>query len=158
MIPIIQLIVFTTFMWYITYHYGMLPSVSDSWYELTFAGKFLFTGVMWTLGVTTLLLYPYGWWFVASGVLLPLVGVAAAFREKHNAVDKLHVIGATGSIITVMLGLAFNHIYYPLVITLAFSVAAERLKLKNQTLWVEVVSLVMAVIGELELTGNLLKS
>lgn len=150
-IPIIQSVVFLAYMGYITYHYGILPSISDSWYELQGLKKLWFTGFIWTIGVTTFMLYPYGVLYVVSGCLLPLVGVAAAFRDKSNAVDKLHSIGATGSIITILLAHAINHIYYPFIIAAAFSIGADRLKLNNSTTWVEVVCVVVSVMGVFQL-------
>lgn len=150
-IPILQSAIFITYFWYITSRFGILSSISDSWYHLQGLRRLYFTAFMWSIGLSTLLLHSYGWFYIVSGVLLPLVGVAAAFREKVNNVNTLHNIGATGAIAAVLIALAFNHIYYPLALSVVFSIGARRLKISNSTTWEEVICFAIAEIGLFQL-------
>jgi hypothetical protein len=124
---------------------GVLPSISDSWYELPKGRKALFTFFIWGLAFTTCF---YGTpLFFFSGALLAFVGAATAFREKLTST--VHVIGAMGGILISLLELALNGVWIPAAITISFAALAKILKLKNATWWVEIVAFLSICYGVL---------
>lgn len=137
-IPIIQTIVFTTYVAWVGIKYGPLSSLSDSWYV---EGKknYLFTLFIFTLAVTTCLLSE--WPFVVSGGLLGLVGAATAFKQDPMT-GVIHSIGATGSIVMALVGLAMHGIWGTAVVSVAVAliVSDKRLKITDPTRRIEILT------------------
>lgn len=154
MIITIQIIAFVLYISYIVAKYGILSSISDSWYMLPFKEKLLFTFFIWSIGVPIMGLYDKSWLFVASGIVLSLVGVSSAFRSEQKWVRKLHVVGATGGIILAYLGLLACRIYYPFIIAGVISLLFIKLKIKNETWWIEVIDFVLIITGIIDLQHN----
>lgn len=121
----VQLALFTSYILYIVYKVGILPSISDSWYKL---GE-VFTYFCVLLGVTQMLHNDF--YLFLSGVSLWLVGVAAAF--KNDKVTKiLHYNGAVLAIGFALVYLIHHNIYWP-----CFAIVLSCFIPKNRIWWVE---------------------
>ena len=113
-LTIIQLVVFLLYVGFIIKRYGVLPSISDSWYVLPLSQQFLFTLFTWGLGIPMLL---YGnIWFFLSGAGLSFVGAATAFKSKIGLTKEVHYGGALVGILGALIGILVEYSnFLPLV-------------------------------------------
>jgi hypothetical protein len=138
--------------------YGILPSMSASYYKLKEDkrlgkhGKTLFLAFCWSLGALMLavssMYYMYdavGFLF-ASGAGLIFTGTAAAFEEEMTGV--VHYTGATVSIGAAFVGLWLIAGLWPIgAVFLLVSGVFYMLKLKNIILWMEYLAFALSVFG-----------
>ena len=102
-LTLIQLVVFTLYVGFITKKFGVLPSISDSWYSLPVSQKALFTLFTWGIGIPMLF---YGSvWFFLSGVGLTFVGAATQFKMTISYTKQIHYIGALTGILFSLIGI-----------------------------------------------------
>lgn len=71
--------------------YGMLPSISDSFYALPRNKSFIFTLVLWTFSILSMIIGDSVLMFIA-GSGIAFVGTAAQFKQKLT--NTVHVVGA----------------------------------------------------------------
>lgn len=154
-IPIVTSVVFVAYMWYVFVSFGVLPSVSDSYYEETTRKNYLFAAFIFGIAIPTALLAFSTHLsvlsrvsFFTSGILLFLVCTFASFRDPGPLTSALHSVGATGGIAAALVGLTLSHIYAPAIVAVVASVLLERLKVKNATLWVEIACFLPINAGE----------
>lgn len=76
--------------------FGVLKSISQSYYEVKGFGKAIFTLFIWSISIPMMIIGSTPLMFFA-GALLSFVGAAPAFKEEMEG--KVHVIGATGGIL-----------------------------------------------------------
>jgi len=138
-------LVFISYLIYIVKQFGVLPSISDSYYftkkRLLFA-MFIFS-VVWPitwLGQQSILMQ------LAGGVL-SFVGVAAGFNDSK--IEKfVHftgaVLGFTFAFIAV--GLMFGTWWLSFIMVAVVSLF-NLIKLPNKTWWIEVVGFVLLMLG-----------
>lgn len=146
MIPYIQLAIFTTYIIFIVSKFGVLPSISDSWYSLGKKAP-LFTLFIWGISIPMAVmggLHNNVWYFLA-GSLLCFTGGAAAFKE--SMAGTIHSIGAVGGITLALVGLASVGVYWPLIAVISLSLGIRYSKINNQTWWVEIISFVFIEAG-----------
>jgi hypothetical protein len=144
-LQILFTIMMTVFMSYIIgilLLYGVLPSVSDSYYHLPKKWNFLFTLFCWGFAIPTLIigvdLTDNFLMFLAGGGIC-FVGAAAAFREKLT--EQVHVGGALVGIISSQLSIAFDFkMFYINIIFLVLAGLIKLLKIKNNTYWIELLA------------------
>ena len=135
-------IIFTSYVIYVWCKFGVLPSISDSFYKNN--EKPLFTLAMFGTGLPITIYAEFGLLFFA-GAFICLVGAAAAFREDLTA--KAHVVGAIGGIILGLLSCLIDYHNWILpAIFINFAGLATVFKLKNITWWVEITALICIVI------------
>lgn len=143
-IPILQTLVFGAYLLWIVIHFGVLPSISQSWYEEGDVKgkkkKWLFVLFIVLISVSTAALgyLTKNSWFYASGGSLLIVAFAPAFRSEHKMVGILHTAGTVGGIAFACYALVTRGIYFPLVEGAAISVILDRMKVPNLTFWQEV--------------------
>lgn len=140
-LTLIQLVVFTLYVGFITKKFGVLPSISDSWYSLPVSQKALFTLFTWGIGIPMLF---YGnVWFFLSGVGLTFVGAATQFKMTTSYTKQIHYIGALTGILFSLIGIGvewFN--WVPLVTFCVLTLLIYTSKHPNMLWWIE-----MAAVG-----------
>ena len=142
-----QIFVFITYVSFIVSSYGVLPSISDSWYSLPVGRKGLFTFFTWGIGIP-MLLYGTLPMFV-SGIGLCFVGAATQFKMKESYTRLIHFAGAAVGIVTPLLYflLSFN-IGLPFAVQLVGSLIIwNSNEFKNKLWWVEILGFLMVVYG-----------
>jgi hypothetical protein len=135
-----SLIVFTTYLVWIYSKYGILKSVSDSYYHIKH--KYVFTLVMWSVAIPmaivgmdlngdTPLMF-----FAGSGIAF--VGAASAFKDD-KITERSHIVGATAGIVLGFVSLWVDfHLWHVCLFMLAFTLFAVLFKIKNHTWWIEI--------------------
>ncbi len=145
-LTIIQLVVFLLYVGFIVKRYGILPSISDSWYVLPLRQQFLFTLFTWGIGIPMLL---YGnVWFFLSGSGLSFVGVATQFKDKIGHTKEVHYIGALVGILGALIGIIVQYgNYVPLVWFIFLAISFQVSYMKNKIWWQEIVAVVLILWG-----------
>lgn len=124
--------------------YGILPSVSDSYYKLPEKYNFLFTLFCWGFAIPTMIIGVdltdnFLMFFAGGGICF--VGAAAAFKEELP--KKVHTLSAIIGIISSQLSIAFDFkMYYVNVLFLLLSGLLLLLKPKNRIFWLEIVAFI----------------
>lgn len=144
-IPIIQTIIFIVYLIFLIKRYGILDSISDSWYQ---EGEQNYLFIFFLLGIAIpaiLLLEPA---FIVTGSLLCTVGAMSAFRVS-KFVGATHGIAATGGIVAALVGIAIHGIWFPAIVAgLATLVINHKgFKIKNTTWWTEVACFLAIELG-----------
>jgi len=137
-IPIIQTVVFALYTLYIVKKYGVLSSISESFYALPESKGYLFTLFIWGVSLPIMLLANISALFFLAGCLLMFVGAANSYRDEGGYASKIHGAGATGGIVMALLALVWVKIYWPIILATIASVWIKRSKIKNITWWVEI--------------------
>lgn len=77
----ILILTFISYIWHIVKNYGILPSISESYYRLSDKQKKLFTFFCWGFAFPTIIIGNSFFLFLA-GAGIAFVGAAAAFKSK----------------------------------------------------------------------------
>lgn len=140
---------FIGYLSFIVNRYGVLPSISDSYYEMKknkFYGGALFTLFVWSLSIPIIIIGSTPLMFFA-GAFLAFVGAAAAFEDLEMT-KRVHTIGAVGGIgfgfLSMVLDFQLNEITYFMLLA---SLILYLLKIKNLIWWVEVLAFVLIILG-----------
>jgi len=126
--------------------YGILPSVSESYYELPDKYNFLFTLFCWGFAIPTMIIGVdltdnFLMFFAGAGICF--VGAAAAFKEELP--KKVHETSAIIGIVSSQLSIAFDFkMYYVNIIFAVLFALIMFLKLKykieTHIFWIEMVA------------------
>lgn len=145
-LTIIQLVIFLLYVGFIVKHYGILPSISDSWYVLPSRHNFLFTLFTWGIGIPMFL---YGnVWFALSGSGLSFVGAATQFKDKIALTKEVHYIGAVVGILGALIGIIVEYgNYLPLVLFVFLAISIQVSYMKNKIWWQEIVASLLILFG-----------
>jgi hypothetical protein len=137
-----SVIIFITFLTAMYSLYGILPSVSDSYYNLPKEHRYLFTIFCWGMSIPlliagTIMTDNYFLFIASSGTMF--VGVASEFRQKMT--KTVHLLGAYVSIIFSHLSIIidFNMIEVSAIV-LGIVLAMYKSKVKNRIYWIEILS------------------
>lgn len=145
---IIMLTVFVGYVSFIIGKYGILPSISESYYWLPKKLNFLFTLFCWGFALPAMIVGldltdNFLMFFAGGGIMF--VGAAAAFKETMT--KKVHFIGAVIGITAAQLSTAFDfHMYYVnvifivLALTILFGKGLGRIK--NYVWWIELLAFI----------------
>lgn len=145
-LTLIQLVVFLSYVGLIVKRYGIIPSISDSWYHLSIAQKGLFTLFTWGIGIPMLF---YGnWLFFLSGAGFAFVGAATQFKSTLANTNKIHYGGAVVGILGALLGIwmKFDTIL-PLLWFIFTAVMLQVSYVKNKIWWQEIAAFVVIVLS-----------
>jgi hypothetical protein len=138
-----QIVVFIAYIKSIVWRYGVLPSISDSWYALPSKWNFLFTLFLWSLGVSMCL---YGTpWYIYGGVCLCFCGAAARFKDRIT--KTVHFVGAVGGIILPLSALLLQGVVFPLCVVLMSTVIIKDFRIPNGTWWIEIIAFFSIILG-----------
>lgn len=142
----ISSIVFVVYVFGVWMKYGILPSISHSYYE--HYEKWLFFLFMLGIGLPITLMATSGLLFF-SGVLFILCGCAPAFKyNKYSLEDELHVIGAEGGISLAILALVITYGQWWVLPTMLIPTGyMMKKKVKNHTWWIEILAFVIIALG-----------
>lgn len=140
---------FIGYLSFIVNRYGVLPSISDSYYEMkndNLFGGGLFTLFIWSLSFPLIIVGNTSLMFFA-GAFLAFVGAATAFKDLKMT-RRVHTIGAVGGIgfgfLSMVLDFQLNEITYFMLLA---SLILYLLKIKNLIWWVEVLAFVLIILG-----------
>lgn len=156
-IPVFQTLVFGLYLWWIVVHFGILPSISQSWYEEAQVKgkkkKWLFILFIASISASTALLgyLTHNIWFEFSGGSLAIVALAPAFRSEHKMVGILHTGGTVLGIAFACYALLTHGVYFPVIGCAICSVLFERVKISNTTFWVEIADFYFIEVGIFQL-------
>ncbi len=150
-------IAFVAFISYFTWvwsKYGILPSISDSYYHSH--NNFLFWAFLIGVSVPIILVGDSTLTFFA-GSFLCFTATAPAFRQKVEGI--VHVVGATGGILLGTISMVVDmNFWIPAAIMVLFTVGATVFKLKNHTWWIETMAFILMlgslVASKIFLLGN----
>jgi hypothetical protein len=151
-IPIIQLTIFVLYILYIYNKFGVLSSISESWYKLQDIKKsYLFTLFCMLIGC---LMFFNGTgnsvFYFLSGVGLCFSGTAAAFRSKGAYTNIVHFTGAGFAVLFGAMGLWYEFgNYIPLLIIFLSGLFMLLTKFSNFLWWFEITSFLAIVSGVL---------
>lgn len=155
LITIIQGLTFVLYLSFILIKLGLLPSISESWYQLKFPTNILFTVFCWIIGFGMFSQSngetPF---FFLAGAGLCFTGAATMFKSAGAYTNKVHSIGALICILGSFAGLIFERsCWYPLVIFISLAAFILLLKINNRIFWLEIGAFVSIILGLL-LTQN----
>ena len=148
---IILVTIFVTYISTIILKYGVLPSVSDSYYHLPKKYNFLFTLFCWSFAIPTLIIgveLTDNFLMFLAGAGICFVGAAAQFKEELT--KQVHTYSAWVGVISSQLSIIFDFkMYYVSILFLLPSLLLMILKPKNYTFWIEIIafSLICYVLG-----------
>lgn len=151
-ISILQILIFVSYVTFIVVKFGILPSISESWYRLRELGGVwysLFTLFCFGLGFT-MFFQTNGSTslFFLSGAGLSAVGVATMFKLKDDIQPYIHAIGAIVGILTALIGIGVERKnWIPLIIFLSLSILLVIFLKKNKTWWIEIIAFTTAGLG-----------
>jgi hypothetical protein len=150
----VKLLIFVvlSFVGYISFivnRYGVLPSISESYYKMKddklFGGS-LFTLFIWSLSLPLIIIGDTPLMFFA-GAFLSFVGAASAFKDLKMT-KRVHTIGAVGGIgfgfLSMVLDFQLNEITFFMLLG---SLILYLLKIKNLIWWVEILAFVLIILG-----------
>lgn len=160
---IIMLSVFIGYVSWIWAKYGVLPSISDSYYHLPKKLQPLFTFFCWGFSIPAIILGSSGLMFFA-GAGIAFVGAAAAFKDKMTM--EVHVTGALLGVLLSQLAIwlqygmwplniSFLVIAVPLLITRFIKTKSGKKLCPNRTWWIEIAAfLSMCIVLGINLFGK----
>lgn len=131
-----QIAFFSAYIVLIWIFFGVLPSISDSWYRLEKKHP-LFTLWLMLIGFSMVGIFVHteNPCYFVSGVCLCFTGVAAEFKQKMTGI--IHGIGAVGGIVSALGGIAYDGVWEVSVIFLIGALILRLWGIKNLTFWVE---------------------
>ncbi len=152
-LTIFQACIFIAYVLFIYLLFGVLPSISDSWYKLQEKGGVwysLFTWFCYGIGIPM-------WFqtngsapafFFLSGIGLVCVGVATMFKLKDSITPYVHFIGATVGIVAGLVGIGLEREdWIPAMLFVAVSACITLFKVKNATWWIEITAFLCIIMG-----------
>jgi hypothetical protein len=150
-VTIIQLVVFITYIGYLINKFGILPSISESYYALMDSRKsylfFLFTSA---LGVTMILqAQDQHVWYLISGIGLMFVGAASLFKVKEDGTAAIHYIGACVGIVGALIGhIEVYNLLWPVGVYLAGTLIILAVFRNGSYIWwMEILAFVTIIAG-----------
>jgi len=142
-LSIVQILIFVSYITFIVLKFGVLPSISESWYRLRDLGGVwysLFTWFCWGLGFLMFFqtnnIAPY--LFFLSGVGLTAVGTATMFKLSDDIQPYIHFVGALIGILGALIGIGVERSnWIPLLMFILISLVLTFTVEKNRTWWIE---------------------
>jgi hypothetical protein len=146
----IQITIFILYTTLIVYRYGILPSISESWYVLPLRQKFLFTLFTWGLGIP-MLFYDSGALFL-SGSALTFVGVATQFKTSISFTREVHYAGALVGVLVPLIyfGISSDN-WMPLLVQVISTIIIISTRIQNKIWWTEIVAFFCVLSGLLSI-------
>lgn len=148
MITYIQIAIVVIYLSFIISKFGILPSISDSWYELEEKKiGFLFTLFLWAMGFTMFFqtMGDSGLFFL-SGAGLMFTGAATEF--KLASVKRIHYFGALSGLVAPLAGIWYEyHNWIPLAIAVSSIIVLKLINFKDNFFWIEISLILSIMIG-----------
>lgn len=145
MIPLITLVIFITYLGVITYLYGWLPSISDSFYKLPKWANWIFTVFLFTISMLVIFANPTPL-MLGAGLSIILVGAFPLFMDRKYKV--FHFLFAIIGIVLGMISLWVDlHLWYMVIAFVLACFAIKIYKWNNETFWIEVFAFITIIVG-----------
>jgi hypothetical protein len=145
-ILLVQFVIFMVYIIFIYTLYGVLPSISASWYLLPKRLKILFYIFCVSIGILTILHGSI--YFFLSGAGLIFTGTASAYKSKDTYTNIVHFSGAAVCILFALLGLwVESQIIFPSIILTIIIAALISFRIKNYIWWVELSAFLLLIAG-----------
>jgi hypothetical protein len=147
-----QAIVFIGYVLFIYSQFGVLQSISDSWYKLKEKGGVwysLFTWFTWLIGIP-LFFQTNGSspFFFIAGAGLTFVGVATMFKLSNSIEPYIHFAGAVIGITASFIALVVERgVWLPAVVFVITALCIQLLYKKNTTWWIEIAAFVCIILA-----------
>ncbi len=135
---VIFLLAFTSM---IVFRYGVLSSISDSWYKLPTKDRWMFPVFLWGLSIPIMIAFQKP--LIILGCLcICMVGIYPWFKLKIES--SLHSIFAySGIALNSLSAIIDYHQYIYIIVLVIFEILLELFKAKNKTWWQEVVAIII---------------
>lgn len=151
-ISILQILIFVSYISFIIIKFGILPSISESWYRLRDLGGVWHSLFTWfCFGLGFLMFFQTNGntpLFFLSGVGLSFVGVATMFKLKDDIQPYIHSIGAIIGILGALIGIGVEReAWLPLLDFVILSVILYFFTNKNRTWWIELAAFTTVSLG-----------
>jgi hypothetical protein len=149
-LTICQLLIFVIYVTYITYRFGLLPSISESHYKLNeFRQGYIFTIFCWSLATTMVLQSDQSSpFYFFSGMGLAFVGAATQFKWTGANTHIVHYLGAFIGIACALAALYFESgMWLPATLFTFITAIIILFKAKNATFWIEIVAFLLIITG-----------
>ena len=141
-------IVFISYISYVIYKYGILDSISESYYRLPKKWNFLFTLMLWFFSFPILMVgVEYTPFMFLAGVSIMFVGAAPDYKRsqlEHNVHYGAAIIGISTAIVTMTF--LFKY-YWMLPVFLLSSLFIIYKSKENYIWWIELVAFLLIIIG-----------
>ena len=138
----LMILVFVSYLGMVVKHFGILPSISDSYYHLKKSNNYLFTLFCWGFAIPAMLLgtqLSHSPLMFLAGAGIVFVGAAAQFKEKMT--KTVHELGALFGVLFAQLSIAIDfNMYY---LNAIFAIAALIIyltKSKERIWWIEILA------------------
>jgi len=131
---LVMIIIFFGYIGYIWNQFGILPSISDSYYHLPKNQKILFTFFCWGFAFPVIIIGNSALMFLA-GSAITFVGAAPAFKETLT--KTVHFVGALIGILAAQLSIFFDYklLYVNIIFILISLMFLIFKKLKSHRVW-----------------------
>jgi hypothetical protein len=146
-LTLIQSAFFTSYIIFLVKTFGVIPSISESWYRLKPETNLLFTLFCFSLGLP-MFFQSNGSsdLFFLSGSGLILVGVAVRFKKSYEC--KMHYAGGAAAIAGALLGLWFEeNIWWPAFMFISVLFYVYFSKIEEKIWWIEIAAFVIISAG-----------
>lgn len=141
---IILISIFVVYITSITFIYGILTSISKSYYKLPKKYNFLFTLFCWGFAIPVIIIgsdLTNNLFMFLAGASICFVGAAAQYKEKLT--DKVHQYSARIGVISSQLSIIFDFkLYYVTILFTLISLLLLLSKIKNITFWIEILAFI----------------
>ena len=149
----IQITIFVSYITFLVIKFGVLPSISESWYQLRDLGGVwysLFSWFCFGLGFTMFFQtngdVPY--LFFLSGAGLSMIGVLTMFKLKNDIQPYIHFVGCFISVVCGFFGIGIErHTWIPLIGFLIISTLLNFILKKNKMWWWEILAFTSIILG-----------
>lgn len=141
---VISVISFVLYVSFIVYKYGILPSISDSWYKLPGSQKWLFPAFLWTFSFPIMIIYQKPLLFLA-GAFICLVGVNPKFKEKIDSL--MHSLSAYTGIGLGMLSLLIDFkLYFSVAVFVGIASYIKWNKTVENKIWGQEIAAIVIIL------------
>lgn len=142
----ISAIVFLSYVIFIYMKYGVLKSISDSYYKLPKKYNFIFTFFCWGFALPIMFVNTDSLLLlIACGAIL-FVGAAAGFREP--IAGNTHIVAAYASVILSQAAIYFDYgiISIPIIFVLSYILLMVIKESVQEIWWIEIIAFAMILI------------
>jgi len=128
------------------FNYGVLKSISDSWYVLPPNKQILFPLFVW--GISIPLVFYQNEYLVYSFIGLLFTGAAPMYRLKYSYTNIVHIFGAIFGTLFSFIGVYdISGNYSIFVLFLILIVLLKIFKIKNFIWWLEYIAFICVMIS-----------
>lgn len=139
--------VFVSYIGMVWYKFGVLPSISESFYRFSGNNKWYFTLFCWGIAFPAIIIGSTPLMFLA-GMGIAFVGAATMFKEKLTGA--VHFTGAAIGIIASQLAIYFDF-NQPIInygaITVMVLIFTSKNIIKNYIWWIEIVAFMSIILA-----------